>query len=84
MNINNIKKPLESIIQRVEKLEEEKRGISSDISDIFKEAKGNGLDVKTIKTMIKIRKLDAAKRSEEEFLRDTYLRALGLIAELDE
>lgn len=69
---------LKSIIQRVENLEEEKSGIASDIKDIFAEAKGNGYDVKTLRQVIKLRKQDAAKREEAEYLLDTYKRALGM------
>jgi uncharacterized protein (UPF0335 family) len=75
---------LKSIIERIERLEEEKAGIASDIKDIFAEAKGNGYDVKTLRKVIQLRKKDAAERDEEEFLLDTYKRALGLAPELEE
>ena len=75
---------LKSIIGRVEKLEEEKSGISADIRDVFSEAKGNGFDVKAIRTIIKLRKMDASEREEQETVLDTYRRALGMIPELDE
>ncbi len=70
---------LKSIIGRVEKLEEEKTGISADIRDVFAEAKGNGFDVKAIRTIIKMRKMDASEREEAETILDTYLHALGMI-----
>ena len=70
---------LKSIIGRVEKLEEEKSGISADIRDVFAEAKGNGFDVKAIRSIIKIRKLDASEREEQETILDTYLHALGML-----
>lgn len=70
---------LKSIINRVEKLEEEKTGISADIRDVFAEAKGNGFDVKAIRTIVKLRKLDASEREEQETILDTYLHALGMI-----
>ncbi len=70
---------LKSIIGRVEKLEEEKSGISADIRDVFAEAKGNGFDVKAIRTIIKMRKMDASEREEAETILDTYLHALGMI-----
>jgi uncharacterized protein (UPF0335 family) len=79
---SNITKILKPIVERIEKLAEEKQAISDDISDIYKEAKGNGLDVKTIREMIKVRKKKADERAEAEFLRDQYLRALGLIEDL--
>ena len=75
---------LKSIIARVEKLEEEKAAIADDIKDVFAEAKGNGYDVKAIRQIIKIRKMDAQEREEEETILDTYMRALGMLPELDE
>ncbi len=75
---------LKSIVERIERLEEEKAGIASDIKDIFAEAKGNGYDVKTLRKVIQLRKKDAAERDEEEYLLDTYKRALGLAPELEE
>jgi len=75
---------LKSIIGRVEKLEEEKVGISADIRDVFAEAKGNGFDVKAIRTIIKMRKMDASEREEAETILDTYLHALGMLDEVEE
>ena len=74
---------LKSIIGRVEKLEEEKAGISADIRDVFAEAKGNGFDVKAIRTIIKMRKMDASEREEQETVLDTYLHALGMLPDED-
>lgn len=75
---------LESIIDRIEKLEEEKAGIASDIKDVYAEAKGNGYDVKTLRKIISLRKQEPAERDEAEHLLDTYKRALGMLPELDE
>jgi len=75
---------LRSIIGRVEKLEEEKMGISADIRDVFAEAKGNGFDIKAIRTIIKMRKMDASEREEQETVLDTYLHALGMLPDSDE
>lgn len=75
---------LKSIIARVEKLEEEKAGIAADIRDVFAEAKGNGFDVKAIRSIIKIRKLDASEREEQETILDTYMHALGMLPEYEE
>jgi len=75
---------LKSIIGRVEKLEEEKTGISADIRYVFAEAKGNGFDVKAIRTIIKMRKMDASEREEAETILDTYLHALGMIESAEE
>ena len=72
---------LKSIIARVEKLEEEKAAISADIRDVFAEAKGNGFDTRAIRTIIKMRKMDASEREEQETVLDTYLHALGMLPE---
>ncbi|MCM1324230.1 MAG: DUF2312 domain-containing protein [Acetobacter sp.] len=69
---------LNSLIERIERLEEEKKGISSDIRDIYAEAKGVGFDVKIMKTIIKLRKMNQADRDEQEFLLDTYRKALNV------
>lgn len=69
---------LKSIIERIEKLEEEKAGISSDIRDVYAEAKGNGFSTKTLRQVIKLRKLDSSEREEQESLLDLYTRALGM------
>lgn len=69
---------LKSIIERVERLLEERAGIQADIKDIFSEAKGVGYDVRTIRTILKLRAKDSADRAEEEALLDTYMLALGM------
>lgn len=69
---------LRSLIERIERLEEEKNAISSDIRDIFAEAKSAGFDVKIMRAVIKLRKMDASDRNEQEFLLDTYKKALDL------
>lgn len=69
---------LRSIIERVERLEEEKKALGSDIKDIFAEAKSAGFDVKVLRELIKIRKEDPAKVEEQEMLMDVYRRALGM------
>lgn len=73
---------LKSIIARIEKLEEEKTGTAADIRDIFAEAKGNGFDVKAIRKIINLRKMDAQEREEAETVLDTYMRALGMQPDL--
>ena len=75
---------LRSIVQRVEKLEEEKTAIGADIKEVYAEAKGNGFDTKAIRSIIRLRKMDASDREEQELVLDTYRRALGMIPELDE
>lgn len=69
---------LRSLIERIERLEEERKGISSDIRDIFAEAKSAGFDTKIMKTVIKLRKMNAADRDEQEFLLETYRKALDI------
>lgn len=69
---------LRSLIERIERLEEEQKALSSDIRDIFAEAKGAGFDVKIMRTIIKLRKMNAADRDEQETLLETYRRALDL------
>jgi uncharacterized protein (UPF0335 family) len=70
---------LRSYIERVERLEEEKAGIAADIKDVFAEAKGNGFDVKTMRQIIRLRKLEEIDRQEQETLLDLYKRALGML-----
>ena len=69
---------LRSLIERIERLEEEQQALSSDIRDIFAEAKSAGFDVKIMRTIIKLRKMNAADRDEQETLLETYRRALDL------
>ena len=69
---------LRSLIERIERLEEEKAAIASDIRDIFAEAKSAGFDVKILRAMIKLRKMDAADRDEQEYLIETYRKALNI------
>jgi uncharacterized protein (UPF0335 family) len=68
---------LKSFIERIERLEEEKKAIADDIKDVYAEAKGQGYDVKIMRKIISLRKLDANKRREEEEILDLYLSALG-------
>jgi len=67
---------LVSVVERVERLEEEKQGITDDIGEVYKEAKGNGLDAPTIKRVIRLRNMDPEKRKEQEALLDLYMSAL--------
>ncbi len=70
---------LKSFIERVEKLEEEKKAIGGDIKDIYSEAKGVGYDVKTMRRIISLRGMDAADRAEADALLDVYKNALGMV-----
>jgi uncharacterized protein (UPF0335 family) len=69
---------LRSFVERIERLEEEKKGIADDIRDVYAEAKGNGFDTKVLRKVIALRKKDAAERQEEEAILDLYLHALGM------
>lgn len=69
---------LRQIIERIERLEEEKAGISDDIKDVLGEAKGRGYDTAAIRTIIRLRKKDANERIEEETILQTYMAALGM------
>ncbi|MDY4885578.1 MAG: DUF2312 domain-containing protein [Alphaproteobacteria bacterium] len=69
---------LRSLIERIEKLEEDKKEISTDIREVFAEAKSAGFDVKIMRAILKLRKMNAADRDEQEFLLDTYRKALDM------
>ena len=69
---------LRTIIERIERLEEEKRALSEDIREVYSEAKGAGFDVKVIRQVVRLRKMDATDRSEMEHILDVYKRALGM------
>ncbi|UMY19099.1 DUF2312 domain-containing protein [Methylobacterium organophilum] len=70
---------LKSIIERIERLEEERAGIAGDIRDVFAEAKANGFDVKVLREILKIRKRDHAERQEAEAILELYMQALGMV-----
>ena len=72
---------LKSFVERIERLEEEKKGIADDIRDVFAEAKGQGFDTKVMRQVIRLRKKDVAERQEEEALLELYLHALGMLLE---
>jgi uncharacterized protein (UPF0335 family) len=73
------KDQLKAIVERIERLEEEKKTISDDIKDVYGEAKGNGYDVKALRTIIRMRKQDANERAEQETQLETYMQALGML-----
>lgn len=70
---------LRAIVERVERLEEERKAISDDIRDVYAEAKGNGFDVKALRTIVRMRKQDANERAEQETILETYMTALGML-----
>jgi uncharacterized protein (UPF0335 family) len=69
---------LRALIERIERLEEEKKTIADDIKDVYAEAKGTGFDTKALRTIIRLRKKDQAERQEEEAILDLYKAALGM------
>lgn len=69
---------LKSFLERLERLEEEKKAISDDMKEVFAEAKGEGFDVKIIRMIMRIRKQDSNERAEQEAILDLYLHALGM------
>ena len=73
------KDQLKAIIERIERLEEEKKTISDDIRDVYAESKGNGFDVKALRTIVRLRKQDANERQEQETILETYMQALGMM-----
>ncbi|WP_420104537.1 DUF2312 domain-containing protein [Bosea sp. (in: a-proteobacteria)] len=68
---------LKSIVERIERLEEEKKTIADDIKEVYAEAKGNGYDVKVLRKVVALRKRDLNERKEEESILDLYLQAVG-------
>ena len=73
------KDQLRAFIERVERLEEEKKAIADDIRDVYAEAKGNGFDVKALRTIVRMRKMDTDERREQQEVLETYLHALGML-----
>ena len=71
------KDQLKSVVERIERLEEEKAALAADIKEVYAEAKGNGFDTKILRKVVRIRKMDAAERSTEEEMLDLYLSAIG-------
>ena len=69
---------LRLLIERIERLEEEKKAIADDVKDVYLEAKSRGYDVKTMRTIIRLRKMEAHHRQEAEMLLETYKAALGI------
>jgi uncharacterized protein (UPF0335 family) len=70
---------LRAFIERIERLEEEKKTISEDIKEVYGEMKGSGFDTKAVRTIIRLRKKDQAERQEEESILDLYMNALGMV-----
>ena len=73
------KDQLKALVERVERLEEEKKAIADDIRDVYGEAKVNGFDIKALRTVVRLRKQDINERKEQEAILETYLHALGML-----
>jgi uncharacterized protein (UPF0335 family) len=71
---------LKAFVERVERLEEEKKAIADDVRDVYAEAKANGFDVKAMRTVVRLRKQDVNERREQEAILETYMHALGMLA----
>lgn len=75
---------LKAFVERIERLEEEKKALADDVKDVYGEAKANGFDTKILRQVIRLRKQDRAEREEQEALLDLYLQALGMLREAAE
>ena len=75
---------LRAFIERIERLEEDKKSISDDIRDVYAEAKGTGFDTKVLRQVVKLRKQEPSEREEQEALLDLYMHALGMAPPADE
>ena len=73
---------LRSVVERIERLEEEKKATADDIREVYAEAKANGYDTKVLRQVISLRKQDLSERQEQDAVRDSYLHALGMIPDL--
>ena len=73
------KDQLKAVIERIERLEEEKKTTSDDIREVYAEAKVNGFDVKALRSIVRLRKLDTDERKEQEAVLETYMHALGML-----
>ena len=76
---NSTKDQLRAFVARIERLEEEKAALAADLREVYAEAKGNGFDVKALRTIVRLRKQDANERAEQETILETYMQALGML-----
>jgi uncharacterized protein (UPF0335 family) len=79
-NTKFAKDQLKAFVERIERLEEEKKTISDDIRDVYAESKGNGFDVKALRAVIRLRKQEPTERNEQQLILETYMNALGMLA----
>ena len=80
VNTRFAKDQLKAFVERIERLEEEKKAISDDIRDVYAESKANGFDVKALRAVVRLRKQEPTERNEHQMILDTYLNALGMLA----
>ena len=73
------KDQLKAVIERIERLEEEKKAIADDVKDVYAEAKANGFDVKALRSIVRLRKQDIDERKEHDAILETYMHALGML-----
>ena len=73
------KDQLKAFVERIEKLEEEKKTISDDIRDVYAESKANGFDVKALRAIVRLRKIEPTEREEQDAILETYMHALGML-----
>lgn len=73
------KDQLKAVIERIERLEEEKKAIADDVKDVYAEAKANGFDVKALRSIVRLRKQDIDERKEHDAILETYMNALGML-----
>jgi uncharacterized protein (UPF0335 family) len=74
------KDQLKAFVERIERLEEEKKAIAGDVRDVYAEAKANGFDTKALRSIVRLRKQDVEERKEQEAILETYMHALGMLA----
>src|ERR1051325_2193869 len=79
-NTRFAKEQLKAFVERIERLEEEKKTISEDIRDVYAESKANGFDTKALRAVVRLRKQDAQERNEQQLILETYMNALGMLA----
>ena len=80
-NTRFAKDHLKAFVERIERLEEEKKAIADDVRDVYSEAKANGFDTKALRQVVRLRKIDVEERKEQEAILETYLQALGMLVE---
>ena len=74
------KDQLKAFVERIERLEEEKKAIADDIRDVYAESKANGFDIKALRSVVRLRKQDVNERNEQQAILETYMHALGMLA----